>query len=294
MIDPNKKILTAVVPISAMAGNLEYLQSWVPLVKSTQISVIIVHDRKDEETTIALQQFLSEINSPYLQILEGHFGAPGKARNFGLEKVQTEWVIFWDSDDLPFVQVQLEAVLNARKTSNVLVSNYETLNMENNEIVISKKPKNIVDLGSQAGIWRYAFKTELAKMQLFGTFCMGEDQIFLARLNLNWENIEFTNKTSYRYIKGHKFQLTGNALRINWLENTIDEYLSENSNFIDKNEFSVTIGIRLMITLIKNGNIKQKLRGIKKFGNFFVRNKLGIIRMSTLTTKVLIKAVFNV
>jgi hypothetical protein len=151
----------------------------------------------------------------------------------------------------------------------------------------------LVDLGCQAGIWRYAFKTELAQTQLFGKFRMGEDQVYLARLNLNWESIEFTNKVSYRYIKGLKTQLTRNTSRISWLEQTIKEYLSEGFSSFSKNDLSLAIGIRLIFTLIKNGRFRQRFRGLRMFRELLAQNKLGAIKMFSLTARVSIKAISN-
>ena len=94
-------MLTAIVPVSGMAGRLHNLENWLSTIHDLDIQIIIIHDHRDSETERQLLSILGTINSPKIAYLSGAFGSPGAARNAGLERVDSKFVCFWDSDDLP-------------------------------------------------------------------------------------------------------------------------------------------------------------------------------------------------
>jgi hypothetical protein len=92
-------ILTVITPVTKLGGELDKLQSWLPLILDKKIEVWVVHDIADEETGSELRNILSSLHNPHVHIIESAVGGPGPARNLGLEKTGSEWVCFWDADD---------------------------------------------------------------------------------------------------------------------------------------------------------------------------------------------------
>jgi hypothetical protein len=288
------KLLTAVVPISGMADNLQYIKAWLPLVNNTPLSVILVHDINDQLTSGQLHELVADTNSLSIKLLEGHFGGPGSARNFGLEQVVTEWVTFWDSDDIPHVSVFFETISKAALTTQVIINNFEVLDISTNQTTQARIPIDMVDLGCQVGIWRFTFRTNYARRSKFGSFRMGEDQIFLARLPCFEDQMEIVDDTSYTYIRGHKLQLTQDSARIYWLNSTIAELINDNVLLKSKNTLALTIGIRLTLTLIKSRNPLIAFRGIKYLSGILMKSDFGPIQTLDLFSKVAKRAVKNV
>jgi hypothetical protein len=130
-------------------------------------------------------------------------------------------------------------------------------------------------------------------MSKFGSFRMGEDQIFLARLPCFEDQMEIVDDTSYTYIRGHKSQLTENSARIYWLNSTIAELIRDNVLLKSKNVLALTIGIRLTLTLIKSRNPLIAFRGIKYLSRIMMKSDFGPIQTLDLFSKVTKRAVKN-
>jgi hypothetical protein len=290
----SRKLLTAVVPISRMADNLHFIEEWLPLVETTQLAVILVHDINDLQTSHQLHELVADAKSTNIKLLEGHFEGPGGARNFGLEQVITEWVTFWDSDDIPHVGVYLEAISKVAHKTQVIVHNFEILDNSTKKAVQAKIPNNMLELGCQAGIWRFSFRTNFARRSKFGTFRMGEDQVFLAHLPRLDDLVEFMDVVSYSYVRGHKSQLTEDPSRITWLNLSMAELMKNNGLLKSNSIFAITIGIRLSLTLIKSRNPKNALDGAKYLATILIKSDLGVIKTLRLSIKVAINAVKNV
>ena len=112
--EKNTPLLTAVVPISNMAGKLDILHSWLSQTYKYPMEVILVHDFKDLATGAELSLMLDTICNSQIKLFTVEFGSPGLSRNFGLSKAGGSWIVFWDSDDLPNVNVVLQMLLSEK------------------------------------------------------------------------------------------------------------------------------------------------------------------------------------
>jgi glycosyltransferase involved in cell wall biosynthesis len=286
-------VLAVVVPVSNMSGQLQNLESWIMDASVNKISVILVHDKRDEQTSIELRQLKDRINSDLIELYEDHFDGPGAARNFGLSRVQTEWVAFWDSDDIPNLEITLSAINMADPKTNSIVSDYEIFNTGSGLKHRMQTPSNLVELACQAGIWRYCFRTERAKKSKFGDSAMGEDQVFLARLDLSSNEIQFNSETSYTYVRGSKSQLTNNPRKIIWLQAAIEEYLDIYAESPLNNILSISIGMRMSLTLIKSGSLKQKMHGMSSIVEIVRISKNGKFNAIGILKEIILQGVLN-
>jgi hypothetical protein len=262
-------ILSAIVPVTRMAGRLGLLENWLCEVENLPVEVIIIHDIQDESTSQELQEVIGRHKKSQIKLLEGEFGSPGAARNAGLDFQRRIWTAFWDSDDLPKVTVVLEGIRSANSNADVVIGNYS---INNNGHIKEVKHFNRLDfVAINPGLWRMAFKTDLIKEKRFALFRMGEDKLFLADLNLKSRNIHFTNKIFYIYNKGQPFQLTSSAIaRKDVYLPLIEVQRIMDCNTELRNSFSEIIKIRLFLTLLRNQEenkwtISNQMADIKRY-----------------------------
>ena len=95
-------LLTAIVPVTKMAGKLQHFEEWLSICRGLPIEIIVCHDVQDDQTGPELTKIFESLNlENKLIFLEGTYDSAGLARNAGIPLASGEWIVFWDSDDLP-------------------------------------------------------------------------------------------------------------------------------------------------------------------------------------------------
>jgi glycosyltransferase involved in cell wall biosynthesis len=206
-------LLSVVVPIGSRQGDISLLSDWVPIAVAREIEVILVHDFHDIKTKLALEKLVEKINSQKIKFLEGKFGSPGEARNFGIPQASGKWICFWDSDDQPDITRFLNMVNQAESIgSTACVGNFEKLNVITEDVskirLSSNKLLLEMQIAKDPGLWRFAFDRNLVKDVNFEKFRMGEDQSYLAKALLLCDSIQVSKDFVYQYVMGSKLQLT--------------------------------------------------------------------------------------
>lgn len=273
------KMLTAIIPIGNVNGNLYSLYETIEVCKTLNVELIIVHDNFHDGTEEKLSKVTRGLEN--VRIFTDEFRSPGLARNMGLQQVKTEWFCFWDVDDVPNVLAFVEAVrLNSLGKKDLIVGQYSIKNTITGEIKRKFCPTENGDklrqISINPGIWRFIFRTAKYGNSKFGSGTMGEDQLFLARLNLSEEEIFLVEEDFYRYSVNVTGQLTSEKSRISELqklitdEDAIREKL-QNSKFIDY------LILRQSFTLVnyRKSNIFHVFRPVFKS---IIRVRFGIVR----------------
>lgn len=204
--------ITIITPIANMAGRLETLKVWVVEALKRGFDVILIHDIKDDQTERELTDFVKVTNHKYLRLFSGYFGGPGLARNEGLRNTRTTWLCFFDSDDNPI----LENIENHMKTitndADMVVGQYEVIDVrQDRKKIKSSDTTNLTDLMINPGLWRVVLKKSFTKQNEFPNLRMGEDQIYLANLDLSNAEIHYSQGTFYQYYSNQTTQLTRNT-----------------------------------------------------------------------------------
>jgi hypothetical protein len=127
------------------------------------------------------------------------------------------------------------------------------------------------------GIWRFVFKSDFAKQFKYPALRIGEEQLYLAEMNLNEQKVLYSQKIVYSYFKGSAFHTSKKkkaiediikAANLTWPV-AVREATSENS-------YQMNIFARQIVSAIKNGNLKTKIRAIFLLVKFMILSSLKV------------------
>ncbi len=243
-------LLSAIVPVTKMSGRLTNLDSWLDLIELLPIEIIIVHDIQDDKTSAELLNLVKKYKKLGITIHEGEFGSPGGSRNAGIVFAQGLWTAFWDSDDLPNVMEIMNSINLADREIEIIIGDFEI--QQDSESKLKQHHKKLSLVALNPGLWRMVFRSKITKETPFEEFLMGEDQLFVASLNLNSRKILFSRSIFYRYFKGSPHQLTSSRLAL--LENDLALQKLTQLVFAEtkyQNKVSEIIRVRLFLNLVK-------------------------------------------
>ncbi len=225
-------LLTVVVPVRKMENRLRDLFSWIESSRNYPMKVVLVHDESGDLTGEQLRNFLSRGTYPRVKLLSGTFGNPGQTRNAGMMEVNSEWVSFWDSDDLPRVENFFRMVKSAdMENADCAVGCFETsvssIRSHVRKFELNNSGKGIHDLiAMNPGIWRWAFRAEIVNGAEFLPIRMGEDVCFLAGIKIADQRTYYSSEVVYTYLLGNEGQLTGSRENLKDLNYSV-KYLVE-------------------------------------------------------------------
>jgi len=229
----SKPLLSVVIPVTRMAGKLGNLKLTLAAAADEEVSVILVHDIADSETSDQLIKVASE--TPHLKFVlkENHFGNPGDARNAGLKFISGGWFAFWDSDDLPDVREFSSMIARASEVgADVAIGGIETCYF-GSEKNVREFPAFSVDsrnstfnLAQMPEFTRMAFRNFDLSSVNFPPLSMGEDLVFLARSKFLDRKIYVHSKSVYLYILNFPGQLTSDSSKLKQVSE-IWKYLNE-------------------------------------------------------------------
>lgn len=252
MSEPNSKLLTIVIPVHKMAfrlGNLENtLRSTASVVDKTHF--VIIHDKGDSATypqLIALQRIFS------FELFEVEYGSPGLARNEGMKYSNSEWICFWDSDDIGNVEEVINSIIECPREKTLIIGEYEIIKF--NEQVANgnfkKKVNSLKHVMINPGIWRMAFRCSTLGDARFIKGRMGEDQAYLATLNIREEDVFYTRRHLYKYFIGDPQQLTSNSDSILEIKSAMEKVQEILKLGNQSEDYVYIIWARLLLTSIK-------------------------------------------
>lgn len=248
-------MLTAIVPITNMAGKLQKLESWLPMAVECQIEVKIVHDIRDSNTQTELESLVEGLDSSRITLYSGVFGSPGAARNHGIANSNSTFVTFWDADDLPHPKQILSELIKFENHFDILIGQYLVRKFPNeNSNARTSKDSNLDAVGFNPGLWRMVFRKEFISTIIFTDLRMGEDQFFLAECLRSRPRITFSNAKFYEYFVGVDGQLTTKkSIRSDLLEIFSKLITLRSTSTKMEYRFLSIVIIRMWFTLLKSG-----------------------------------------
>ena len=255
-------LLSIVVPIHSGLKSIENLQSWISEIpNSSEIEVIAVLDGDNHEA----ERYLSSQASAGRPILlvQVNCGNPGGARNAGLRESSGEWVTFWDSDDIGYVNGVVSALRQADHAIEVIIGSAE--------LVVAGSIRRILtatrgEMIFNPGIWRFIFRRKSLSGTRFPELRSGEDQVFLARYGFLERKMSFSQEIFYRYFMGAEGQLTRNSENIS--DSIIAGSLVMEASFLSPNWKTgySKMSARLLITFLRRGpgSLLLRIRNVMK------------------------------
>ena len=271
MKDNSKKnLLSVVVPIGNMARNLQFVESWLKQVKKYSLEVILVHDQTFLDVGTELKELVQSVNTSKVILIQGVFGNPGSARNAGLEIATGDWVGFWDSDDTPNIENIFSAINISQEYDEILVGNFSVFDIKTMDYRTPIKNVNgINSVAMNPGIWRMIFRRQTISDTKFPSLRMGEDQVFLARLNFGMRNLRFVESIFYQYNLGGPSQLTKSRIALKDLP-LASAIILEHAKKAQRKQsiFDMQLFFRQQITVMKNGDFLLKLSIFKFIGKY--------------------------
>ena len=215
---------------------------------------------------------LAQIKGSWLKVVQTDSRNPGGARNAGLKKCTSPWVVFWDSDDQPNSEALIEMVREANvESKDIAIGRYaenRAIEADGNRFKVTRSAKLNkknwqLEVGLSPGIWRFAFKYDSIKNFVFPNLRMGEDQVFIQRVLQGNYSVYLGKQVVYNYRIGNLRQLTANKSNLADLVVAADLALKElefvNSEF---KKIAKIMIIKMCLTLIfsKNCSFTQAVR----------------------------------
>jgi glycosyltransferase involved in cell wall biosynthesis len=252
-------VLSVVVPIGKMDGNIDKLSNWIEKIDPNLVEIILIHDKQDETTAQALETMRAKLPTHNTIMVEGRWGNPGAARNEGLAIATQEWIAFWDADDMPDFENVLNSLKNQDAKTEIVIGQFVVVDMFHGGASSSQsKTACLNDLILNPGMWRMIFRREVVSSLKFLPISMAEDQLFLISNELATRNIVYTSSLFYTYYQGQINQLTQNPSKILDLHVSL-EVLSKFFSSVEglNLRFARLLYLRQFSTLLKRSSLKS-------------------------------------
>jgi glycosyltransferase involved in cell wall biosynthesis len=166
-----------------------------------------------------------------------------------------QWIVFWDSDDTPYPKTFFQMIEQATiKELDFAVGNWvESTNPKFEPIAlqIATHDNSLRDLIRYPGIWRWAFKRSAIGDTRFPHIHLGEDLVFLSKLQIRLSRVYRYREVVYSYSTGDESQLTSkNSVRRNSV--ALFRYVKSRNFFSGKvTFFGALLKAKLLASTIK-------------------------------------------
>jgi glycosyltransferase involved in cell wall biosynthesis len=214
--------ISVVVPIGDLKLYKKNVLNLVVAAKSINAETILVFDGASQNEIDQIKESI-EIDHKDVILVSVSCNNPGGSRNAGKALATGDWITFWDCDDVPNA-LEIQSIIKEADDleQDVVVGRFEAvyLDGDSNEIY-RKESKQLLKsdweftVGLMPGIWRFGFRSSIAKCIDFPELRMGEDQVFIARLLSRKADVFLSNRIAYNYLIGRDSQLTSNLNVIN-------------------------------------------------------------------------------
>ena len=236
----------------------------------TSVKVIVVDDGSTDRTCQLIREF--QKNNPQIYFIEQENSGSAAARNRGMALVDSEYVMFCDSDDEIKV-FPWDSFLQAAKSKKDLVFfDYElvqrnggivrvdsefSFNDQKNLEIISDELRS--DLMRSMGFWRYAYRVDFLSdygirfigelEEVAADFFVLDDYFFLLSVLSNAKTIEHIPEVVYRYYANQNATMNRFKKQSCYMARAaliqIKE-LSFNESFGDKSWYTLTLRTQLI------------------------------------------------
>ena len=259
-------LLSVVVPVGPLVGRMTNLLSWIAEIQSYSAQVILVVDEKSDGTYAELSEKLLGVDfKAELLLINEICGGPGAARNRGLTEATGQWIVFWDSDDLPEVSETFNAISQATEEIRVIVCKYAVLR---NGLKPVYPKLDYLQIALNPGIWRFIFRHEIFKDFTFPDLRLAEDQVYLIASGVFSNGMSLHSKVNYRYVFSGNQQLTNRRendgdLLVAISALRVSELVGHSRRSLESSLRAVVL-MRLLLTAVRRIESKDILLSLRK------------------------------
>ena len=263
--------LTAIVPIGNFKKDRENIELLARACSQLPIQLRLILDSQTKDDYLELEEMVTKIRSLDFQILTTSEGNPGSARNVGMVGVDSPWISFWDSDDIPDPKSVIEVIHETSAEYDLIIGSFSRKHEDGsitkhgfNRQLIKKEYDRII--ASYPGFWRIIYRREILTGITFPPVSIGEDQVFLLQVLNSTPRILFTNKYLYTYNDFGGNRLTSNPRKFEKLVEILKEQTQNKMRF---NSFLQNLLInQLFRSSIKRTSWKNKLKAVVEWLRF--------------------------
>ncbi len=274
-------MVSAVIPVAGFPNGFDQIDTWTKSTSLRNFELIFVNDSSDYEVEKKLQEIASNLRDQLsVKVLASNSRNPGGSRNLGLSSAEGSWIVFWDCDDIPNPSKVMEMIRKAEeKKSDVTFGSYQIRSSSSQNIQVKgvNEGQNLLEsVAINPGLWRFAFKSEVAKETEFPELSMAEDQIFLAKILAKSLNLRYFPEIVYEYWNYPVGQLTKNNEKIRDINVALDYFYNEYET--TKCQPLLIAIVRLTVTAIKKINFLNNFALIAKFLRFVLSQPRQIVK----------------
>lgn len=288
LTEGNQALISAIIPIASFPNGLKQITSWISDPNLSDFEVILVVDSSSKDLSFQIDAIAKNLrHTKKVSILKSTSRNPGGSRNLGLKAATGSWITFWDCDDVPNPTKYLEMVKQAQIQGADVALGAFSVNTEEGEklhLIESDSRRDILqNVALNPGLWRFAFKKELAKNSTFPELRMAEDQMYLAAVLSKSKKIMANNEHVYGYWLYQSGQLTKNKGALADLQIAIRHF---EKIYIENAcpEFLIIL-VRLSLTSLKKGNLRSKQNSL----NTLIRITLFDLNRIPLIARTIVK-----
>lgn len=261
LIEENQVLISAIIPISGFPNGLEQMTRWVSNSGLSDFEVILIVDSDSEDLRLQIEAIAKDFrHTRKVSILNSTSRNPGGSRNLGLKVAIGSWITFWDCDDVPDPAKFLKVVKQAQiQGADVALGAFSVKTEYEEKIYLIESDSRtdiMQNIALNPGLWRFAFRRELAKNSTFPELRMAEDQIYLAAVLSESKQIMASNELVYEYWLYQSGQLTKNKGALADLHTAIGYF--ERKYFENKCPEFLIILVRLSLTSLRKGDLRSK------------------------------------
>lgn len=263
--NPNKYRITIVVPFHKLNGTEQFFSWAIQLCDYPSIKVIVAIDSEDKE----IENRLLDLKAENLLTVMQKVGAPGLARNLALENLQSDYVMFADSDDFVYLD-KVKRIIDEPQSADLIIASYEKFDIRTKKVTKFNSPTNVVEFAVEPALWRIIFKSSEIQNTRFTNFRMAEDQIFILSYLQGNRKITSSRERIYRYLTNQKDQLTNDPSALNELKHAVS-YLDANNSLVSSSFGSyVYVKLNLSFGLLGIKNLLSKSISVSKIMQVFL------------------------
>jgi len=273
---PESLTCSVVVPIRNNPQGQLRIDQWIDQPSSSFLEIVIVQDCLNSKDGEEIRNLLEAKNKKSVLYFEGNFGNPGAARNFGLSKSTSDWVAFWDADDIPQVDRFLRVLREAHeREAEIVIGSFQVRHDNEKSFLMNsdvKYPNELFDqIVINPGLWRFAFKRELLQGSKFPVSSMGEDQAFISSVSMFDRKRFQSNEVIYDYFIGEHGHLTNNLKLMRDMKISF-ELLNQNrkNQTSESRRLTESLIIKQLLTSFKRGNLSLKIWAITNLFKTFL------------------------